>query len=310
MCDIMCKVFPYPVHKQPCVPNCMHVTVHTHNYIFCCLQARKEVRCQQPMADLSTPSASPLHSHCESSTPTLLSESLQCVGDDLSTPSASPSHSHCGSSTPTLQCVGDYHGVSHGGLSTTPDTPYTDHSFTDPNDTDYELDTPGRRRSGEMRGGITPFLTTGTQLEKFVSHINQTSKCMAYSCNGKLVLKNLELVGKGGDGEAYFVCSGGCGERDISLPCSNSYKTSSQTELSVALQVAFLCSGANYSMYENVLGILGMHPVSNKQFYNTIKMLYDPVKQMLDEQCELAKQEMKDAPPEQIGSWERAVTSW
>ena len=134
----------------------------------------------------------------------------------------------------------------------------------------YTLDTPGRRILGEMRSGQTPFLTTAAQLERFLAEINNTSKCKAECCNGILVLKTLELAGNGGDGTAFL---GRCGTRDICLPCSNMYKTSNQSELSMALQVAFLCSGANYALYERVLGSLGMHAVSKEQFYRTINLL-------------------------------------
>ena len=116
----------------------------------------------------------------------------------------------------------------------------------------------------------------------------------------------------GGDGTAYFTCSGRCGSRDVTLPCSGTYtykgKDTKQTVMSVSLQIAFLSSGANYAQYENVLGSLGMHPVSHRAFYNTIEMLYDPVKEMLDAQCELGKKKMKEEPPEKMGSSDRAVT--
>ena len=39
-----------------------------------------------------------------------------------------------------------------------------------------------------------------------------------------------------------------------------------------------------------------------------IQLLYAPVKALLDNQCELGKREMQSAPPDQIGSWNRAVT--
>ena len=37
-------------------------------------------------------------------------------------------------------------------------------------------------------------------------------------------------------------------------------------------------------------------------------MIYEPVKELLNEQCELGKTVMKDAPSDEIGSWDRAVT--
>ena len=51
-----------------------------------------------------------------------------------------------------------------------------------------------------------------------------------------------------------------------------------------------------------------MHPVSDQTFYETIQVLYAPVKTLLDSQCELGKREMQSAPTDQIGSWNRAVT--
>ena len=71
-----------------------------------------------------------------------------------------------------------------------------------------------------------------------------------------------------------------------------------------ALQVAFICSGASYSQYEAVLGSMGMNPVPDYRFYDTIMLLEDHT----EGQCEVAKQEMKKAPPDEIGSWQRAFT--
>lgn len=159
----------------------------------------------------------------------------------------------------------------------------------------YVPDTPGLRSLRECCGSNSPFLTSAAQLEKLISSINATSCCRAEGCNGELRLKSVSLQDMGGDGTAYFTCSGRCGSRDIhvTLPCSGPYtykgKDTKQTVISVSLQIAFLCSGANYAQYENVLGSLGMYPASQREFYDTIRMLYDPVKEMLDAQCELGK---------------------
>ena len=72
--------------------------------------------------------------------------------------------------------------------------------------------------------------------------------------------------------------------------------------------MAFICSGANYAQYETVLGSMGMHPVTDYKFYETIKLMEGPTTELLDEQCEIAKKEMKKAPSNEIGSWDRAVT--
>ena len=134
-------------------------------------------------------------------------------------------------------------------------------------------DTPGMRNMGELRGSNTPFLTSAAQLGKLMASINDTSQCKSEGCEGKLRLKSVELLDMGGDATAHFTCSGGCGTRNVCLPCSEPYKDSQQSVLSVSLQIAFICSGANYAQYERVLGSLGMHPVSDHRFYETIQLL-------------------------------------
>ena len=259
-----------------------------------------------PSLRTSTTSGSPLNPHMQSSP---LTSELPLTSHTPTSSPSTPASSHLREGGECFQSTGvdTFHGSSSSSTIDV-DTPCSGFSFEDASDMQYTLDTPGRRILGEMRSGQTPFLTTAAQLERFLAEINNTSKCKVESCNGILVLRTLELVGNGGDGTAFFFCSGRCGTRDICLPCSNMYKTSNQSELSMALQVAFLCSGANYALYERVLGSLGMHPVPKEQFYRTIKLLYDPVQKILDEQCELAKQKMKDAPSDSIGSWKKAVT--
>ena len=81
-------------------------------------------------------------------------------------------------------------------------------------------------------------------------------------------MKDVELVATGGDGKANLVCSGGCHTRDVCLPFSGDHEECKQTVVCFALQVAFICSGANYAQYETVLGSMGMHPV-----HETIELL-------------------------------------
>ena len=51
-----------------------------------------------------------------------------------------------------------------------------------------------------------------------------------------------------------------------------------------------------------------MHPVSDYKFYETIQLMEGPTTELLDEQYRIAKEEMKQAPSSEIGSWDRAVT--
>ena len=61
--------------------------------------------------------------------------------------------------------------------------------------------------------------------------------------------------------------------------------------------MAFICSGANYAQYETVLGSMGMHPVNDYTFYETIVLLEGHTTELLDKQCEVAKKKMNDIYP-------------
>ena len=248
--------------------------------------------------------------------------SIEVVGasEDLNAIVGTPSYEASSSSfiveTPTVEGSPEVVGVpsvvgtpcSEGNYSFDFDSPVVETPISKGKDKEYVPDTPDMRNIGEARGGTTPFLTSAKQLESLVSEINRTSCCRAPGCDGELRLKNVELVRMGGDGKAHFYCSGKCGTRDICLPFSEYHEESKQTVVSFALQVAFICSGGNYAQYETVLGSMGMHPVSDHNFYETIKLMEGPTTELLDKQCEIAKEEMKKAPSGEIGSWDRAVT--
>ena len=65
----------------------------------------------------------------------------------------------------------------------------------------------------------------------------------------------------------------------------------------------------NTTYYKTLHHALGMDAVSMVPFLDTIKRMYPVVKEMLDEVCEIAKQEMKGKKEDELGSWKRAVTT-
>ena len=74
----------------------------------------------------------------------------------------------------------------------------------------------------------------------------------------------------------------------------------------LALCVAFIISGLMYSDYQRVLGMgLGM---ATRTDYKVVTLLYSHVGDLLHEQIEDAKDDMKSIRNETIGSWARAVT--
>ena len=54
--------------------------------------------------------------------------------------------------------------------------------------------------------------------------------------------------------------------------------------------------------------VLGMHVVCGGSFYDTLKAMHPHVKNILDDICNEAKEEMKSMDPLVSGSWGRAVT--
>ena len=82
------------------------------------------------------------------------------------------------------------------------------------------------------------------------------------------------------------------------------------TVVSLSLRVAALISGIGFAGYDKLFKRhLGMHTVTDKQFYATIEMCSPHVKDMLDEICEIGKDEMKAIADTELGCWKRAVTT-
>ena len=80
--------------------------------------------------------------------------------------------------------------------------------------------------------------------------------------------------------------------------------------MSLALGLCFLIWGHGYPAYHKILKLgLGFSSLTGSNFYNIIKLAHPDVKTVLDEICEMGKSEMKEKPPFELGSWEKAVTT-
>ena len=150
------------------------------------------------------------------------------------------------------------------------------------------------------------FIAESRQLVKFVDEVNDAT-CLVTECSGKLQLQSVEQSGMGGAACFTFRCSS-CGGREVNFN-SSSQRENGSPALSAALQVAFICAGASYAQYKRVLRhIFGMQCVSDNTFYRTIEKMYGHVKNILDDICLEARQQMKDMDQNKLGSWSRAVT--
>ena len=80
--------------------------------------------------------------------------------------------------------------------------------------------------------------------------------------------------------------------------------------MSLALSLAFFISRQGYASYRKTLGKgLGLGIVSEKPFLEVVDLALPHIKAILDGVCEEAKLQMQNVENDQLGSWERAVTT-
>ena len=119
-------------------------------------------------------------------------------------------------------------------------------------------------------------------------------------------VKSIEL---GGAVSIFFTCNG-CFLHHAHFESSVRYEGTCTSEASVAVQVAFMVAGCTHANYYRALKqALGMDTVCPNTFMSTIVRMYPVVKQMVDEMCEEAKNDMKTMNQTQLGFWSQVVTS-
>ena len=177
-------------------------------------------------------------------------------------------------------------------------------------DPNFVLETPERRHLGEyptITNGL--FLGQTSQLRAFVDQVNATSVCATPCCSGKLTPVSVTFAGLGGALQMQYNCTG-CSQRQLVFNSSVQHEASGESAIGLALQVAFIAAGCSYEQYKKVMAnAFGVHAVTSAQFYKTVLMMHPCVKQILDEQCTLAKVKMKDKPENELGSFDNAVTT-
>ena len=116
------------------------------------------------------------------------------------------------------------------------------------------------------------------------------------------------MIGQQGCVTLQYDCTG-CAERRVAFESSIKHETENCTAVGLALQVAFICSGAMYSQYAKVLkNALGMYCAGKSIYYRTLALMYPHVKSILNDMCEQAKESMKQKNDSDIESFENAVT--
>ena len=147
------------------------------------------------------------------------------------------------------------------------------------------------------------------QLEKFMESINKIRRCITPPCVGELIPVKVKSSGLGGAISLLYACSV-CAVKGAVFESSVKYPLGNMSNISMSVQVAFILAGCTHATYYKTLRrALGIKAVNERVFMRTIELMYPVVKAMLDEVCEVAKQEMKEKGEEELGSWKHVVTT-
>lgn len=112
----------------------------------------------------------------------------------------------------------------------------------------------------------------------------------------------------GGAAAIVFACTG-CGV-SVDYASSAMCKDTRHSVVTLSLRLAALLAGLGFAGYHKLFGrYLGMSTLSDRSFYHVIEIAYPHVQSILDEICEEAKEEMKEIPSSELGSWQRAITT-
>ena len=127
---------------------------------------------------------------------------------------------------------------------------------------------------------------------------------------GHLIPTDHVLSRRGGSAVVQVACSGCNRKIEFASSSSVSSAESRRNVVSYALRIAAFATGIGFAGYHNLFSRhLGMSTTSDKMFIRVIEEMFPHIQDMLDEVCELGKEEMKALPSDQLGSWERAVTT-
>ena len=117
------------------------------------------------------------------------------------------------------------------------------------------------------------------------------------------------LMRRGGSACVTTACTG-CGSEVDYASSSMSPTENRRNVVSYALRVAAFASGIGFAGYHKLFGRhLRMSVTSGTMVHRVIEEVYPHIIEMLDEVCELGKDDMKALPSENLGSWQRAVTT-
>ncbi len=116
--------------------------------------------------------------------------------------------------------------------------------------------------------------------------------CHFVSYIGRLVPTGHSLGGRGGSATVQLSYSD-CGVQVQFASSAMSVTESRRNVVSYAVRIAAFASGIGFSGYHKLFGHhLGMSVTTDKMFHRVIEEAYPHITEMLDDVCELGKQEM------------------
>lgn len=119
----------------------------------------------------------------------------------------------------------------------------------------------------------------------------------------------VEPTGLGGSMNVVFVCNG-CESRTVNFCGSALFEGSKRTVVGLALAVAFFITGHGYTKFTKTLRqVLGISCISKNPYYETIKLVYPHITDILNEMCEEEKDRMKELDDGELGCGKRAVVT-
>ena len=122
-------------------------------------------------------------------------------------------------------------------------------------------------------------------------------------------MSKVEPTGLGGSMNVTFACNG-CKLRTVNFCGSALVEGSKRTVVGLALAVAFFITGHGYAKFSRTLRqCLGISCISKNPYYETIKLVYPKVTEILNGMCDEEKERMKQMSNGQLGSWKRAVVT-
>ena len=122
-------------------------------------------------------------------------------------------------------------------------------------------------------------------------------------------MSKVEPTGLGGCMNVSFACNG-CKLRTVNFCGSALVEGSKRTIVGLALAVAFVITGHGYAKFSRTLRqCLGISCISKNPYYETIKLVYPKVREILNGMCDEEKERMKEMSHGELGSWKRAVVT-